>query len=540
MSLVPGNADSAVVAADSTNTHIEDNTNNTSKTFSQRLLRLLLVIALVSLLAYAGENASLKDWSSSIGSDPQQNGDPSASSNSGNTNTSNNATQDPASNDGSSSSADADANDDLPIPSAPPTVNIPNGSCIVKASMSHTGNTEEIVTLDNLRILESSKMHPGRHWVPKQCTNVDSIPVSSTVPYAKIQVDFTSIPNQDRPAILGFGGAFTEASALNYNSLSDGGKEAVMELLFGVTGLGYNMGRVHMNSCDFCVKSYSFADVDGDFDLEHFDGSVVHDVETGMVGMMLDADSKLRQSWTDENEHGLHLVASPWSPPAWMKLPVSQRLTGDDHAKTMDGSTWPSCLRGGTGPGTRYADTWGLYFSKFLTAYKDLGIDIWAVTVQNEPEFPAPWEACVYTPDVEGDFIAYHLGPKLSEDHPDVKLLIFDHNKDHGPLWMSNLLDPSNPAAKYISGTGLHWYAGGMDRLLDGAVGTPNMHKMAAMNQGNDAGHIILGTEACHCPSTYYAGGDVSIGWARAERYAHTVLADLAAGSNGWIEWNLV
>jgi len=53
-------------------------------------------------------------------------------------------------------------------------------------------------------------------------------------------------------------------------------------------------------------------------------------------------------------------------------------------------------------------------------------------------------------------------------------------------------------------------------------------------------GHLVLGSEACHCPSTGYAGGDLSVAWARAERYGHTILSDLAAGSNGWVEWNLV
>jgi glucosylceramidase len=52
--------------------------------------------------------------------------------------------------------------------------------------------------------------------------------------------------------------------------------------------------------------------------------------------------------------------------------------------------------------------------------------------------------------------------------------------------------------------------------------------------------HIVLGSEACHCPTTGYAGGDIEIYWSRAERYAHTILADLASGSNGWVEWNLV
>ena len=52
--------------------------------------------------------------------------------------------------------------------------------------------------------------------------------------------------------------------------------------------------------------------------------------------------------------------------------------------------------------------------------------------------------------------------------------------------------------------------------------------------------HLLLGSEGCHCPSTGYAGGDLNIAWARATRNAHALLADLAAGSNGFIEWNLM
>ena len=170
------------------------------------------------------------------------------------------------------------------------------------------------------------------------------------------------------------------------------------------------------------------------------------------------------------------------------------------------------------------------------------GVNLNAVTVQNEPEFPAYWEACSYSPKVEADFVGYHLGPQLKKDHPDVRIFMFDHNKDHMPKWAKILLNPDHPSSKYISGTAYHWYAGGPDRLLDGAVGSPNMHRMQGvlkkMNISDD--HLVFNSEACHCPYTGYAGGDIEIYWSRAERYAHTILADLAAGSNGWVEWNLV
>lgn len=81
-----------------------------------------------------------------------------------------------------------------------------------------------------------------------------------------------------------------------------------------------------------------------------------------------------------------------------------------------------------------------------------------------------------------------------------------------------------------------------MDRLLDGALGIPNMHRLQdnLKKYGVKKDHIVFGSEACHCPTTGYAGGSIDIYWARAERYAHTILADLAAGSNGWVEWNLI
>lgn len=82
----------------------------------------------------------------------------------------------------------------------------------------------------------------------------------------------------------------------------------------------------------------------------------------------------------------------------------------------------------------------------------------------------------------------------------------------------------------------------GMDRLLDGALGIPNMHRLQDQLEqyGVLPDHIVLGSESCHCPTTGYAGGDIKNYWSRAERYAHTILADLASGSHGWVEWNLI
>jgi glucosylceramidase len=235
----------------------------------------------------------------------------------------------------------------------------------------------------------------------------------------------------------------------------------------------------------------------------------------------------------------------------------------------MTHSAEPSCLRGELGPdGSVYAAAWAHYIAKWIQAYGRHGIPIRAVTVQNEPEFPAPWEACSYSATNMTDFVAYHLGPRLASMDADAaandennntsttktttttptQIWAFDHNKDHVNTWMQTMLNGTarnSPLAReYVKGTGYHWYAGGMDRLLDGALGIANLHRLRAdlkaLNLSGADEHIVLGTEACHCPSTGYAGGDITVYWSRAERYAHAILADLAAGSQGWVEWNLI
>ena len=146
------------------------------------------------------------------------------------------------------------------------------------------------------------------------------------------------------------------------------------------------------------VESYNFADIDGDFQLKHFDNEVQHDQDCGMIEMVVKANNISRTEWPSEEDHGLRMMVSPWSPPPWMKAPTPDDDEGAEHAAEMTGSATPSCLREGTGKPSKYAETWALFFSKFITAYKKLGINTFAVTPQNEPDFPAPWDACATCP----------------------------------------------------------------------------------------------------------------------------------------------
>ena len=69
---------------------------------------------------------------------------------------------------------------------------------------------------------------------------------------------------------------------------------------------------------------------------------------------------------------------------------VVPRLEHSLSWQSMDGSHEPNGLK----LDSRSQAAWAKYFSKWIEAYHASDIPIWGITVQNEPEFPAPWEAC--------------------------------------------------------------------------------------------------------------------------------------------------
>ena len=65
-------------------------------------------------------------------------------------------------------------------------------------------------------------------------------------------------PDIEYQTIKGFGGAFTEAAAVTLDKLSVDNREKIIKLYFdNEEGIGYNFGRVHINSCDFSLENYS-------------------------------------------------------------------------------------------------------------------------------------------------------------------------------------------------------------------------------------------------------------------------------------------
>ncbi|SFO01097.1 glycoside hydrolase family 30 protein [Proteiniclasticum ruminis] len=297
---------------------------------------------------------------------------------------------------------------------------------------------------------------------------------------------------------MGFGGAFTESAAYTLSEAPEMMREEALRAYFSKSeGLGYVLGRVHINSCDFSLENYVYVE-EGDRDLHSFDLSRE---DKWVVPMIKDAVRYAGEP--------LKLLASPWSPPGYMK---------DTGEMNYGGKLLPE-----------YSETWAKYYVRYIEEMKKRGIDIWAVSIQNEPLATQTWDSCIYTAEEERDFIKNHLGPVLKEAHPNTEIIVWDHNRDvlveRGSVVLSD-----KEAAKYVWGVGNHWY---VSEAFENLTALHNLYpeKHLLFTEGC----VELTTTSENAVHNGYLGS-----WSNGERYGRNIIGDFNNWSRGWIDWNLV
>ncbi|MYL32004.1 glucosylceramidase [Pontibacillus yanchengensis] len=304
------------------------------------------------------------------------------------------------------------------------------------------------------------------------------------------EADICIDPSITYQSIFGFGGAFTEATAYTLSQMSEDKRAEVLHKYFDQNeGIGYNIGRVHIHSCDFALENYTYVQ-EGDVDLATFDISRDH---KWVLPLLKDA-MKVKGDT-------IPLLASPWSPPAWMK-------TNQDM--NNGGQLLPE-----------YQQTWAKYYATFIQEYQREGLEIWGVSVQNEPAAVQVWDSCIYSAEEERDFVKNHLGPTLHENGlEDINILIWDHNRDQIVERASTVLsDPE--AAKYVWGTGFHWYV------------SEDFEQVGEVHNRFPDKHLLF-TEGCQ-------EGGVKLGeWFTGERYGRNMIGDLNNWTEGYLDWNMV
>lgn len=287
--------------------------------------------------------------------------------------------------------------------------------------------------------------------------------------------------------IIGFGGAITEASGYSYNLLPNSKKEELLNDYFSSDGLGYSIGRLPIGSSDFSKKSYSYS-----YKPDLSDFSIDKDKEY-IIPFIKDALNK--------NEN-IKFLASPWSPPKFMKSNKMLVLGG----KLLD----------------KYKQTYADYISKYISSYKQEKININFITVQNEPNAMQMWESCLYSEKDEAEFAYKYLYPTFQKNNIDTKILVWDHNKEKlFSRAVSEII--TNEASNAISGFAFHWYTGDHFENIE-------------LVRESFPEKLLIHTEGCTGYSKFNPNDEVK----NAEMYAHDILGDLNSGVNAYIDWNLI
>jgi glucosylceramidase len=351
------------------------------------------------------------------------------------------------------------------------------------------------------------------------------------------KVTLQLLPNDEFQKYYGFGASFTESSAWNLATIPVEARKNVLTKMFSpIEGAGFTLTRTHINSSDYSNTHYTYIK-EGDEDLSTFsinedlkgfsgdENEQVHGIELidpkyDLIPMILEAASIPGADFK--------IIASPWSPPSWMK-------TGET-AKMTNGTLMP-----------KYYGLWAKYLSKYVTAYAEKGITLWGLTPQNEPlhAHNAQWDSNGFTPEQGRDFLKNHLGPQLVKDghlklddlEAGLRVLIYDHNKSTMNNYVNATYEDPE-ASKYAWGTGFHWYTNSelkdnnyyakeLDTLQKTWPNKAMIHTESSIDI--DANEPI---GQYWRESTDYAGTFVPF-----ETYAYDIITDLNHGTQGYVEW---
>ena len=400
--------------------------------------------------------------------------------------------------------------------------------CILLSSCS----TEEKQKKYDINVYQTSHAGDNLKLISTDETGTD-------IPKEK-KINIQLFPNKEFQKYYGFGASFTESSAWNLAAIPVDMRKEVMTKLFSPSkGAGFSLTRTHINSSDYSNNHYTYIE-EGDKDLSTF--SVHEDMKgfsgdenTQVAGVELveptyDIIPMIKEA-SNIPDADFKIIASPWSPPSWMKSGETSTMT--------NGSLLPE-----------YYGLWAQYLSKYVSAYKEEGINLWAMTPQNEPlhAHDARWDSNGFTAEQGRDFLRDHLGPQLVKDgHLNIdnldeglRVLIYDHNKST----MNDYVNPTynDPeAAKYAFGTAFHWYANSelddnnwyateLDKLREAWPNKAMIHSESSIDI--DAKDPI---GQYWRESTDYAGTFVPF-----DTYAYDIITDLNHGTQGYVEWCII
>src|SRR5690606_33483481 len=239
----------------------------------------------------------------------------------------------------------------------------------------------------------------------------------------KIRLD----PSKLYQEMDGFGAALTESSAVVISGLDETSKQQVLEDLFGDSGISMSFMRLTIGASDFSLNNYTYNDTEDNIpDLELANFSIDREKEK-LIPLIKEAVSLNPE---------LNIMASPWSAPAWMK-----------GNKSLNGGSLLD----------QYIDVYAEYFVKYLKSMAEEGVEIYAVTPQNEPLHQTSGYPSMYMLPNQQINLIVAMGKRFVEENIKTLIMAYDHNWDRMdyPITVTN-----SKAKEYVAGAALHGYGG--------------------------------------------------------------------------------
>lgn len=259
-----------------------------------------------------------------------------------------------------------------------------------------------------------------------------------------IQMDLA----QQKQTIDGFGFAITYATCYNLLKMSKEDRTDLLTRTYSKTnGYGVSYARISIGCNDFSSTEYSLCDKEG---LENFR---LYTDETDYVIPILKEILAINPD--------VKIIGSPWTCPKWMK--VNNLTSLKSYDSWTDGHVNP-----------KYYDTYAQYFVKFVQAFKNEGINIYAVTPQNEPLNHANC-ASTYMPWNEEAQLVKSMAAAFKKSGLTTQIYVYDHNYNYDsnsdqedyPVKVYNALGNSFEGSELVVGAAYHDYGGSNDELTD-------------------------------------------------------------------------
>lgn len=293
-------------------------------------------------------------------------------------------------------------------------------------------------------------------------------------------------PAEQYQTMDGFGAAITGSTCYNLLLMKPADRHAFLTETFSdKDGFGFSYIRISIGCSDFSLSEYTCCDTKG---IENF---ALQSEEKDYILPILKEILAINPS--------IKVIAAPWTCPKWMKV---KSLT--------DRTPLDSWTNGQLNPD--YYQDYATYFVKWIQAFKAEGIDIYAVTPQNEPLNRGNSASLYMEWEEQRDFVKTALGPQMKAAGLSTKIYAFDHiynydNIESQKNYPGKIYEDA-AASQYLAGAAYHNYGGNREELLnihqaypekellftETSIGTWNSGRDLSKRLMEDMEEVALGT----------------------------------------------